>query len=30
MSKHQQTNREESGKLLQANVKRIDDRNYQI
>ncbi|MER5174602.1 MAG: DDE-type integrase/transposase/recombinase [Candidatus Nitrosocosmicus sp.] len=30
LSKYQQTNREESGKLLQGNVKRIDDGNYQI
>ncbi len=30
MSKYQLTNREESGKLLQNNVKRIDDNNYQI
>ncbi|MER5175148.1 MAG: DDE-type integrase/transposase/recombinase, partial [Candidatus Nitrosocosmicus sp.] len=30
MSKYQQTNREESGKLLQGDVKRIDDGNYQI
>lgn len=30
MSKRQQTNREESGKLLQTNVKRIDNNNYQI
>ena len=30
MSKYQQTNREESGKLLQNNVKRINDSNYQI
>ncbi len=29
MSK-QQVNREESGRLLQANVKRIDERNYQV
>lgn len=30
MSKYQLTNREESGKLLQNNVKRIDDSNYHI
>jgi putative transposase len=30
MSKYQQTNREESGKLLQGNVKRLNDRNYQV
>ena len=30
MSKYQQTNREESGKLLQNNVKRLDERNYQV
>jgi putative transposase len=30
MSKYQQTNREESGKLLQANVKRLNERNYQV
>ena len=30
MSKYQPTNREESGKLLQNNVKRLDDRNYQV
>ena len=30
MSKYQPTNREESGKLLQNNVKRLNDRNYQV
>jgi hypothetical protein len=30
MSKCQQTNREESGKLIQDNVKRLNDRNYQV
>src|SRR6185312_13594431 len=30
MSKYQQTNREESGRLLQANVKRLNDRNYEV
>ena len=30
MSKHQQVNREESGRLLQHNVKRINDKNYQV
>jgi putative transposase len=30
MSKYQQTNREESGRLLQNNVKRLNDRNYQV
>jgi putative transposase len=30
MSKQQQTNREESGKLLQNNVKRLNERNYQV
>jgi putative transposase len=30
MSKHQQVNREESGRFLQANVKRLDERNYQV
>jgi len=30
MSKHQSTDREESGKLLQNNVKRLNDRNYQV
>jgi transposase-like protein len=30
MSKHQQTNREESGRLLQNNVKRIDHMHYQV
>ncbi len=28
--KYQQTNREESGRQLQHNVKRFDERNYQI
>src|SRR5215211_7742539 len=30
MNKHQQTNREKSGKLLQANVKRLNPVNYQV
>jgi putative transposase len=30
MSKYQQVNREESGRLLQNNVKRLNDRNYQV
>jgi transposase-like protein len=30
MSKYQLTNREESGKLLQNNVKRIDDISYEL
>ncbi len=30
MSKYQQTSREDSGKLLQNNVKRLNDRNYKI
>ena len=30
MSKYQQINREESGRLLQNNVKRLNDRNYQV
>jgi putative transposase len=30
LSKYQQVNREESGKLLQTNVKRLDERNYQV
>ncbi len=30
MIKYQQTNREESGRLLQANVKRLNDRNYEV
>jgi transposase-like protein len=30
MSKYQQVNREESGKHLQNNVKRINHRNYQV
>jgi putative transposase len=30
MSKYQQTNREESGRLLQNNVKRLNERNYQV
>ena len=30
MSKHQQTNREESGRLLQNSVKRLNERNYQV
>src|SRR6185312_9669218 len=30
MSKHQQVNREESDRLLQANVKRLNERNYQV
>ncbi|HXS60100.1 MAG TPA: hypothetical protein VN703_04750 [Candidatus Sulfopaludibacter sp.] len=30
MSKYQQTDREESGRLLQANVKRLNDRNYEV
>ena len=30
MSKHQQVNREESGRLLQENVKRLNERNYQV
>ncbi len=30
MSKYQQVDREESGKLLQNNVKRINDSNYKV
>jgi putative transposase len=30
MSKYQQVNREESGRLLQNNVKRLNERNYQV
>jgi putative transposase len=30
LSKYQQVNREESGKLLQSNVKRLNERNYQV
>jgi hypothetical protein len=30
MSKQHQTNREESGRLLQGNVKRLNERNYQV
>jgi hypothetical protein len=30
MSKYQQTNRNESGKLSRTNVKRLYDRNYQV
>jgi putative transposase len=30
MSKHQQTNREDSGRLLQNNVRRLNDSNYQV
>jgi hypothetical protein len=30
MSKHQQVDREESGRLLQNSVKRLNERNYQV
>jgi putative transposase len=30
MSKQHQVNREESGRLLQNNVKRLNERNYQV
>lgn len=30
LSKYQQTNREESGRQLQNNVKRLNERNYQV